>query len=329
MESRYHRSLKKLQKAIDVADDALEGCSELPQLKVLFHYQKGWCAYFIMDWEKTAEYFDALLFARASKRQVEKKDEKKDEKDAKEDKRDEKTKKLEEEEKIKPSKASTQAFYAFHIGLCHLMRKDWSAAHKYFSSISGWIGDQSELRPIDQYAKRRGDEWSRRLKNHSSISSNEKMESEMYSYSILDNMELIMAWNGFIQMEKEHLNTCTGLMEDAYRLGSKIWDNEDTCRYHLLAASILRGLDNRQESIERFQKVLSEESKLDRSKKAKQDGILAFTYHELAALQIDNKKYKEARAYLTKANKQTGFELYKPVQVRLHSLDLILKKEKM
>jgi len=145
----------------------------------------------------------------------------------------------------------------------------------------------------------------------------------------MDNMELILAWNGFIQMEKEYLDKCTELIEEAYRLAGKTWDMEDTCRYHLLAASIFRGLDSRQDAIDRFQKVLSQEPQLERSKKAKQDGILAFAYHELAALYIENKQYKEARAHLTKANKHTNYELYKNVQVRLHSLDLVLKKEKM
>jgi len=88
-------------------------------------------------------------------------------------------------------------------------------------------------------------------------------------------------------------------------------------------------LTTKKDAFDRFQKVLSQETQLERSKKAKQDGILAFTYHELAALQIDEKKYKEARVYLTKANKQTSYELYKPVQVRLHSLDLVLKREKV
>jgi len=209
------------------------------------------------------------------------------------------------------------------------MRKDWSTAHRYFSSIPGWIGAQSDLRPIDQYSKRRGEEWTRRLTNYSSISSDEKLQNEIYSYSILDNLELFLAWNGFSQMEFGPLKTCIELLEEANRIGGKLWDMEDTSRYHLLGASLLRGIDNKKDAFDRFQKVLSQETQLERSKKAKQDGILAFTYHELAALQIDEKKYKEARVYLTKANKQTSYELYKPVQVRLHSLDLVLKREKV
>lgn len=61
MESRYFRCRTDLRRAIDVAEGAVVHSQELPAVAILLHYQKGWCAFFLLEWREAAEYFDNLL----------------------------------------------------------------------------------------------------------------------------------------------------------------------------------------------------------------------------------------------------------------------------
>jgi len=49
MRSRLHRCRGELTQAIQVSEKAIEGVKELPSVAILFHYQSGWCAFFLLE----------------------------------------------------------------------------------------------------------------------------------------------------------------------------------------------------------------------------------------------------------------------------------------
>ncbi len=62
MESRWCRCSRQLREAIDIADAALPRCTnEMSSNTILFHHQKAWCAFFLLEWTEAAEYFGALM----------------------------------------------------------------------------------------------------------------------------------------------------------------------------------------------------------------------------------------------------------------------------
>jgi hypothetical protein len=68
------------------------------------------------------------------------------------------------------------------------------------------------------------------------------------------------------------------------------------------------------------------EDALTRDARAKQNGVLAYAYHDLASLYIDQRLWPRAAAAHKKATSFDDYELYKAVQVRLHALRALITK---
>ena len=62
--SSHDRNPQKaqLRRGVAVCDDALAACSELPEARIIFHYQVGWLHLLLCDWPAAAAAFRFLLY---------------------------------------------------------------------------------------------------------------------------------------------------------------------------------------------------------------------------------------------------------------------------
>jgi hypothetical protein len=191
MQSRSWRCKRDLVQAIVVAKQAIHNCSELPSVAVLFHFNTGWCSFFLLDWQQSAFYFDQLLHLEPSGAyQPPAGSGLKKHSDA-EMKLIEEEKAAGRSKRMPPAKASALTFYACMVGINYLLLSMPHKARWYFGLVDG-LADKKSSKPIDLYAKRKSAEFLSRT-------TGDRMED-----ALLDACELLLTWNGTSQVGGAH-----------------------------------------------------------------------------------------------------------------------------
>jgi len=224
---------------------------------------------------------------------------------------------------VKPTKASTQAFYAYQVGTCYLMLRKWDLVSRYMHAVSLLLHPNE--RPIEVFAKRKAAQWCTWLSTMDM--KDEDTSKKLSAWGILDTTELMLTWNSFQQMAEAPLKQCLQLLRDANQQSGQFWSLEDQMRYELLCGGMLRSLEKYDEALFCLNKVMQQEAFLRKSTKATLDGVLPFAYHEISCIRLALLQFKEAKAALAKANDFSSYDLYKTLQVRLYSLTSTIQRE--
>lgn len=297
LESRYYRAKVQPQKAIDIAQAGLRSLRELPALGIMYIYQSAWCAMFLLDWSQAAKHFGALLYAS-------------------EDSEDE------EQVALPPTRASAQAFYAYQLGLCQAMQGNWDAARQTWLSVPEWL--QARDKPIDKFAVLKSSQLLARL-NQSSLTTDDVL---------LDVLELIVAWNGITQMPSEYVQQATEMLRNAYvnQSNNNGWSAEQLVRYRWLKASFIASAQSTDQSnVREAQELLTStlndfDKDFKRDKSVMSSGLYAFICLELAHNAFVLQQHSQAKDWLVKANKQTGYELSNILHFKTHALGQKIKR---
>ena len=287
--------------AIDVAKEAAPRSVEMPQAEILFHYQTAWCYFFCFDWQHSAEDFDKLLHstlngsyappgapkpsAAANKSQKE------------------------------PTQASAQGSYAYQVGLCYAMLDDWHKAAWYMESVPVWLKKAGgEPKEVDLYAKRKAAEFLARIQKR-------RVKEDV----LLDVMDLLNAWNGVGQMPKDALDKAEQMLNQAkaaVQAGKLQWDTESLVRWEVAVSCILSVKGDWKGAYQHVKPLADSHKAFLKESRSKKTGLNAFFYYELANVCFHLGDVPAAKEWHKKSAKSTGYELYKQLAVRLHTLKL-------
>ena len=336
MRSRWHRCRGELRQAIELSDGAIGAVSELPSLSIVFHYQSGWCAYFLLSYDEAARYLDRLLHSKLHGNFKPA-----DGGDGLTDEERTAVAALAKQSSVAAvadpgpngdyrmptMKASVQSFYAYHIGICYAMVERWELARWYLAMAGSFIRDSgSKPRPIDMYARDRA-------ADHLA-----KPRDAVYDYA-LDAAELLYGWNGLRQMPAEAIRRAYAQMqaaiaaeaaaEAATKRGDATatapWTEEDRARAQLFCAAYERALGAPQKGAEMLEQLLQTSGKkLANSKRAQQLGVLAIANFALAECYIDLSRFDDAAAARKKSAETKGFHLYNTFQFKLHAMKALI-----
>ena len=309
MESRYYRSICDTRKAIDVAAQAEKTVAELPpdttseSIRGLFNYQTAWCYFFCLDWQHSAEDFDRLLHSTLNG-------------DYQPPGAPKPTTPATTKGQKEPTQASAQGCYAYQIGLCYAMLGDWHKAAWYMESVPVWLKKAGGIpKEIDKYAKRKAAEFLARRR---------RLKEDV----LLDVMDLLHAWNGYGQMPKDALDTAQAQLraaQDAVKEGKLQWDIEEVVRWELANAAILATKGDYKGAHGHLAPLIEKQKAFLKSDKAKKSGLRAFFYFELANATFHLGDVAQAKEWQKKSAKTEDYDLYRQLQVRLHTLKLKIK----
>ena len=338
MESRYFRTRVEPRRAIEAAQAGLLRIRELPSISIMFHYQSGWCALFLLEWAESARYFDALLHsqlggeygppATAKKAELQGKAEGEEEEKQTGDvavdqgraavngHQDEEE---EEELSIPPTKASAQALYAYQCGLCYAMQGDLDRARWYLQGVPGWL--TAKNKNIDLFAVH---------KAHEMLHRPQLREAEL----ALDVIELLHCWNGLIQTPPPSLQQLRAMMQrtgQAMQAGpsptSPPFTREDLVRY-LFYTAVLTGLTDPAAAHQQIEQLLHEHERyIERSEYAKRSGLLVFVYLELATDCLHANDLAGAKKAADRAKSFKNYPLHDVAQLKLHAFSQKMKRK--
>ena len=234
-------------------------------MAVMFQYQCGWCGLFSLEWTQCARYFDTLLHSKLGGDYTPPADSPKLA-----------VTNLESDELdvvIPPTKASAQSLYAYLCGIAYAMAGDTHRAEWYLRSTPSWLTPQQK--PIDLFAVRRAQQVLDRRPH---------MRKEELT---LDVMELIICWNGLVQLPADSIDQLLQLLAAVQPLTSpshpQPLGREDLIRYEWATAE-LDGRTDPKLAKERVERILeAHESWLKNADvEVKRAGQLAFLYYALA-----------------------------------------------
>jgi len=292
------------QQAIEVAKEAAPRSVEMPSAEILFHYQTAWCYFFCLDWQHSAEDFDKLLHSTLNGSYA----------PPGAPKPAATTTKSQKE----PTQASAQGSYAYQVGLCYAMLDDWHKAAWYMESVPVWLKKAGgEPKEVDLYAKRKAAEFLDRLKKR-------RAKEDV----LLDIMDLLNAWNGVSQMPRDALDKAEQLLlqaKESVKTGKLNWDTEDLVRWEVALSCILSTKKDWKGAYQHLHPLADSQKSFLKDSRAKKTGLNAFFYYELANVCFHLGDVAAAKEWHKKSAKSTGYDLYKQLQVRLHTLKLKIK----
>ena len=335
MDSRYYRMKVEPRKAIEVAQKALLSIKELPSISILYLYQCGWCALFLLDWRQCALYFDALLHSKpggdygpppsSSSTSKLGSGDSHAEDEEKRTEAEEADKSLEAAEEeltdlsIPPTKASAQGLYAYQTGLSYAMLGDLDRARWYLEGVPSWLSKRNKA--IDLFAVRKAFELLHRPALR---------EAEL----TLDVFELLYCWNGFTQTPAaslKQLRAMLGRTGAALQKGPSSdtppFTREDLCRYLLYSAALTALTDPAAARVQLEKDLKEHEAFLEHSQYAKQSGLLAFFYLELANECFAVHDVKKSKKCLDKARGYKNYDLYDIAQLKIHAHTQKIKRQ--
>jgi len=294
MESRYYRQDKDLKKAIDVAKEGLKHAT-IPALSVMFDHQLGWCAFFMQEWAESVSYFEPLLAMRRSGHLFDEHAEKKD------------------GEGRRPPRTSAQAVYAYQIGLCYALLDNWDKAKEYWKSAPDYI--TKKKRPVEVLLSRQAKLWLDTYIN----------KKNRHELAVLAAVNMINMWNGFSQMPQAALAKALTALDNAQKTGE--FDSIDTARCNMLRGSILHFLGKDDEALASLNKTIAAADELQGSDAGKQSAALPMAYAELATIYLAQKSpdLDKANSAIKTAAAIKGYDMYRPVQLKLHALRNFLR----
>ena len=345
MESRYYRTNVEPRRAIEVAQAGLTSIREMPSISIMFIYQSGWCALFLLEYAESARYFDALLHSQLggeygpppllkraslsqnnSKRVAE--DEEKHTGEAAVDDEHAATAEGEAEEgeeeehvglSIPPTKASAQSLYAYLCGLCYAMLGDGDRARWYLQGVPGWLGDKRKN--IDLFAVH---------KAHELLARPQLREAEL----ALDVMELLHCWNGLIQTPQSSLTQLDDMLQRTHQAmqagpspSSPPFTREDLVRYLFYTAVLAGRTDPAAAHLQVVELLREHEKYIERSEWAKQSGLLVFIYLELANGCLHADDLTGAKKAADRAKSFKNYPLHDVAQLKLHALSQKIKRK--
>ena len=263
---------------------------------------QAWCYFFCLDWRPSAEEFDALLHSTLNGNYQEPGAPKAVTAPPKSQK--------------EPTQASAQGCYAYQVGLCYAMLGEWHKAAWYMDSVPVWLKKAGGTpKEIDKYAKHKAAEFlARKRKDRDD--------------ALLDVMDLLHAWNGYNQMPKDGLDAAQRQLEAAQervKAGQLQWDVEELVRWELAMASILATKGDHKGAFAHLNPLATKQKDFLKSSRAKKSGLNAFFYFELANAAFHTGDVAAAREWHKKSAKATDYDLFRQLQVRLHTLKLKIK----
>ena len=294
--------------AIEVAQAGLKRVKEMPSVAVMYQYQSGWCGLFALEWLQCGRYFDALLHSKPGGDYTPPAD-------------SPRIAPVEDEDSdvvIPPTRASAQSLYAYLCGVAYAMAGDIDRAEWYLRSTPLWLTPQQK--PIDLFAVRRA---------HQILTRQQRMRREELT---LDVMELVIGWNGLVQLPASSIEQLRKQLAAVEPLTSHSHphplNREDLIRYQWSVAS-LDGLTDPKLARERVERVLEahEDWLKSAGPEVKRGGQLAFLYYQLADCCVEMQDWHDAKHWLNKAKKQEGYDLYSALQLKLHATGQRIKRE--
>ena len=298
-----------LRQAIEVAHAGLKRIKEMPSVAVMYQYQCGWCGLFALEWQQCGRYFDSLLHSKPGGDYQPPADSPRHSPDADAD---------EDDVHIPPTRASAQSLYAYLCGIAYAMAGDTHRAEWYLRSVSAWLTPQQK--PIDLYAVRRA--WQ-------VLSREPRMRQEELT---LDVMELIICWNGLVQLPPTSITQLHALLAHTQPLTLPTHPHplsrEDLIRYQWATAA-LDGITDPRAARERVGRVLAADGGwlAGGGEEVRRGGLLALLYLMMADTSVELKEWDEAKQWLSKANAQKNYDLYSALQLKLHALGQRIKRE--
>ena len=298
--------------AIEVAQAGLKRVKEMPSIAVMYQYQCGWCGLFALDWLQCGRYFDQLLHSKLGGDYVPPADSTAPAVAVTD---------FEGEDMdlvIPPTKASAQSLYAYLCGVVYATAGDVDRAEWYLRSTPSWLTPQQK--PIDLFAVRRA---------HQVLTRQPHMRREELT---LDVMELIICWNGLVQLPassieqlRQQLAAVEPLTDPSH---SQPLSREDVIRYEWSIAE-LDGLTDPKASRERIERIVdAHESWLKNADaEVKRGGQLAFLYYAAADNCVAMEDWKHAKEWLHKAKEQKNYDLYSALQLKVHATGQRIKRE--
>ena len=309
-ESRYYRVKAEPKKAIEIAQVGLKRITEMPSVAVMFQYQCGWCGLFSLEWEQCGRYFDAMLHSKFGGDYVEPADSPRSRSTLAPDDS--------HETDIPPTKASAQSLYAYLCGIAYANAGDTHRAEWYLRSVPSWLTPQQK--PIDLFAVRRASQVLRR------------QPAWRQEELTLDVMELIICWNGLPQLPASSIDALRTQLAAVQPLTAASHPHplarEDVIRFEWALAE-LDGISNPQAARERVERALEQHEAWLKGADAetKRAGQLAFLYYALADNCVALKEWAAAKHWLNKAKEQKNFDLYNPLQLKVHATGQRIKRE--
>ena len=296
--------------AIEVAQAGLKRIKEMPSVAVMYQYQCGWCGLFALDWQLCGRYFDALLHSKLGGDYTHPADSPRAAPALQEAEEDDVV--------IPPTRASAQSLYAYLCGIAYGMAGDIDRAEWYLRSTPSWLTPQQK--PIDLFAVRRSQQVLSRLPH---------MRREELT---VDVMELIVCWNGLVQLPASSIDQLRQQLAAVEPLTSPAHPHplsrEDLIRYQWSIAE-LDGLTDPQSAKQRVEHILDTHESWLKSADTdvKRGGQLAFLYYALADSCVALKEWTEAKQWLNKAKEQKNYDLYSALQLKLHATGQRIKRE--
>jgi hypothetical protein len=314
-------------------------------MAILHIYQAAWCAFFLMEYEEAARYLKQLLNPILIR---------------KEKKTGKLTLLLEEAGtaaagsagaagaaaaaaasasaaaassedveilSIPPSRASAQAFYAFHAGLCYALLGRFGDADPFFRSAPQYLQDKKiKPKPIDLFAKHKSEEFLARNAARAAAASGGAAPRNALSDEVagalyfLDFCELIFVWGGLSQIPSDML---TRIHAQCVRTKTRIAAAvrpEHLAQAMIYCAVVQRGLGQQRDALLTLQEVVRLYLPL-LEKTAALSATLAYLAHELCALSLSySGDLKAAQQWLSKAQACKGYDLYNGMQTKLYAL---------
>ena len=298
--------------AIEVAQVGLKRIKEMPSVAVMYQYQCGWCGLFALEWAQCGRYFDSLLHSKLGGDYEPPAD------SALPSTLAEEVQSEDADTAIPPTKASAQSLYAYLCGITYAMAGDTDRAVWYLNSTPSWLTPQQK--PIDLFAVRRA---------HQVLSREPAMRKEELT---LDVMELIIVWNGLVQLPSSSVDALLQLLAAVQPLTSPSHphplDREDMIRYEWSVAA-LDGLTDPKAAKEQVERTLeaNKEWLKNADEEVKRGGMLAFLYYALADSCVELKEWEDAKHWLNKAKEQKNYDVYSLLQLKLHALGQRIKRE--
>lgn len=322
----------RLQEAIQVASGALLKCKDFPAIAVLFHYQKGWCAFIGLDWARARTYFKRLL-AYARQGDVDK--------EQKQLLKQESTQDRAPNDQLSwrkgglcasvPGRNLPEAWtelmlctsvykgvHAYQIAVAAAMEDDWESAWRWFGRVSPLLAENANHRQLDLWSQSKADWWLLRRK-------------ASRPYAVLDALEIIHRWNAFGHVSVAIQREIRQLLRQVSPQGRHMEELGvvGACRYWLFKASHARCLHDLAKAHKALGEIFAHEHLLRGLKSDNANFTLARAYFELACVHTWHAPFRDveqALAALAKAKSIRGYRLYRVLGLRIHSLAQVLAR---